>query len=239
MKKALIAGLAVGLGSAASAQMQTSGPQGPLPYSYLLNRPAGPTLWEQLPDGSGNFVDQNFETAFDAYDAFMVMDVSFGGNVNITDITTYYTAGNWPLGAGTATLNIFANDGSGLPAPGDFPGNGSSVATNAVAFGAGQAITASGLNLNLAPGNYWVGLTPEISFGNFGQQFHEAAAPDGGPDHSASRNFNGGFGFGPDWFASSTRGSVTDGAITILGTPTPGTLALLGLGGLVASRRRR
>ncbi len=239
MKKALIAGLAVGLGSAASAQMQTSGPQNPFAVEYLLNTPNTPTLWEQLPDGSGNFVDQNFEAAFDAYDFFMVMDVSFGGAVNITDITTYYTAGRWPLGAGTATMNIFVNDGSGLPAPVDIPDNGASVATNAVPFGAGQAITASGLNIDLAPGDYWVGLTPEVEFGLYGQQFPEAATPDGGPDHSASRNLNGGFGMGTDWFSSQDRGSVVDGAITILGTPTPGTLALLGLGGLVASRRRR
>ncbi len=239
MKKALIAGLAVGLGSAASAQMQTSGPQNPFAVEYLLNTPTAPTLWDQPPDNSGNFVDQNFEAAFDAYDAFMLMDVTFGGAVVITDITTYYTVGNWPLGAGTATLNIFANDGSGLPQPGDIPDNGASVATNAAVHALGQEITASGLNINLAAGSYWVGLTPEVSFGDFGQQFHQAATPDGGPDHSASRNLNGGFGFGPDWFLSSTRGSVTDGAITIFGTPTPGTLALLGLGGLVASRRRR
>ncbi len=243
MKKALIAGLAIGVGSAASAQIQSSSPAGLFSDGHLLNTPAGPTLWDQQPDGGQpGFIDQEFGD-FASFSTYTVSDVNFSGNVVITDITTYYTTGVWDnIGAATAALNIFSDDGSGLPAGTDDPTAGGSVAVNIGLGGSGFVeVTATGLNIALGAGDYWVGLTPELDFGTFGQSFLVGSgAPTG--DASASRNPGGAFGIGPDWVdTGATFGGVSgwDGSITILGTPTPGTLALLGLGGLVAGRRRR
>ena len=241
MKIALIAGLAIS--GAASAQILPGVVGDPFADGSLSGTNFGPTLWDQQPDpAQPGFIDQAFGD-FLSFSTYTVSDVSFGSGVTINDITTYYTNlnGIWGgIGAASATLNIFPKGGT-LPGAGDDPTTGTSVAVNISTGANGVEVHASGLNIALAAGDYWVGLTPELNFGTFGQEFLQGSANIQG-DASASRNPGGGFGVGTDWVDSgATFGGIADwnGAITILGTPAPGTLALLGLGGLVATRRRR
>jgi MYXO-CTERM domain-containing protein len=107
----------------------------------------------------------------------------------------------------------------------------------------GLALTASGLNENVAAGAYWIGLTPQADFGTSGQRFLEAGVNVVG-DVAAYRNPGGSFGLpaGTGWGpASDISPAFRDVAMQITGkaVPTPGALALLGLAGVAARRRRR
>jgi len=89
-------------------------------------------------------------------------------------------------------------------------------------------------------GNYWIGLTPKIDFGAFGREFHQGS--DEWLKNTAARNPGGGFGVGTEWFqAGPVFGGIDWGmAITVTGWyPTPGALPLLGVAGLLGTRRRR
>ena len=200
---------------------------------------AGDVLWDQAPilDDVSSFVDQNFPD-FPDFSTFLVSDVVFGSGVTINSITTYYTnVGNlWPQNAaGTATLNIFADPLSGA----DDPITGASVAVDFVTSADGIAVTASGLNIAIGAGTYWIGLAPELTFNGAGQEFHLEAAGVG--ENTQGRNPLGGFGLGTDWFdAGQTFAFIDwDAAITIVGVPAPGAMALLGIAGLSGTRRRR
>ncbi len=249
MRIALIAGMAVAAG--ASAQILPGIPGAPLSDGTIAGIDRGPVLWDQQPDPARNaYVDQDF-TDFPSFSTFIVSDVSFATNVRIDGVITYYTAGgNWPLGPATAMLNIFDKTGT-LPGPGDNPLTGGPysgagiVDVEIVAGPNGLEVHATDLNggagISLPAGDYWIGLTPILDFGSFGQEFHQNSTSFVG-DASAARNPGGGFGVGPDWFnAGQVFGGEPDydAAITILGVPAPGTVALLGLSGLVAARRRR
>ncbi len=199
-------------------------------------------LWDQsaIDPGLPGFVDQAFPDVPD-FSTYMVNDTSYASLSVITDITTYYTTGfgGWPSGAGSATLNVFTS----LTA-GDDPSMGTSVAVTYTNTGTGIEVHASGLNIAVAAGTtYWIGLTPELAFADFGQEFHSAAAAAMG-DASQVRNPGGGFGVGTDWFdAGVVFGGVTgwDAAILIEGyiVPAPSAMALLGFAGLAGIRRRR
>lgn len=201
---------------------------------------AGDVLWDQpLLLDTQAFVDQNFSD-FPDFSTFLVSDVVFGTPVIINSITTYYTNvfNLWPQNAaGTATLNIFADPLSG----GDDPAAGASVVVDFVTTADGIAVTASGLNMALGAGTYWIGLAPELTFGGAGQEFHLEAVGVGA--NTQGRNPGGGFGLGLDWFdAGQTFAGVDwDGAITVVGevVPAPGAMALLGIAGLAGTRRRR
>ena len=211
--------LAVALGSAASA---------------------GEILWDQppIPDKPA-FKDQNYGD-FPDFAIFLVADVVFDTGVKISSITTYFTNGNgaWPQNAsGFATLNIFL---APLSNADHHPQLGQSVAVDFVTTANGIEVTASGLNINLDAGTYWVGLTPELDFLVWGQEFHQRAASMGAA--TQARNPGGGFGLGTDWFdAGMTFNGIPDwdGAIRIEGIPAPGAMALLGLAGFFGGRRRR
>jgi hypothetical protein len=199
-------------------------------------------LWDQsaVDAGGAGFVDQAFPDVPD-FSTYMVNDTSYAAASVITDITTYYTTGfgGWPTGAGTATVNVFTSLGAG-----DDPSAGTSVAVTYTNTGTGIEVHASGLNIAVAAGTtYWIGLTPELAFADFGQEFHSAAAAAMG-DPSMARNPGGGFGVGTDWFdAGVVFGGVSgwDAAILIEGfvVPAPSAMALLGFAGLAGIRRRR
>jgi hypothetical protein len=206
----------------------------------------GDTLWDQsnYDLAVSAYVDQAFGD-FPAYSTYMVNDIVVGaGGWNVTSVTSYFTVGFgfWP-GSGSGTLNIFAKTGS-MPGAGDDPAAGALVAWTSTDLGDGtQAVTASGLNVDLAPGEYWIGLTPTNDFGLFGQEFHRGAPRVG--EETYVRNPGGGFGIGTDWGTVALFGNASwlgnfDGAFKVEGTvvPAPGVAALL-VGGLLARRRRR
>ena len=200
---------------------------------------AGQTLWDQPPiTDIPAFKDQRYAD-FPDFSTFLVVDVVFDTGVKISSITTYFTNGNlgWPQNAdGFATLNIFADPLSNAD---DNPLDGRSVPVFLAVTDDGLSATASGLNIDLAAGTYWIGLTPEVTFVQFGNEFHWGAASIG--NATQGRNPGDGFGLGTDWFdAGATFGGIEgwDAAITIEGIPAPGVLALLGVAGLVTRRRR-
>ena len=84
--------------------------------------------------------------------------------------------------------------------------------------------------------------TPDLGFGDFGQEFHQGAFDVVGAE-SQSRNPGGGFGIGTEWVNSGkVFGGVSwDAALTINGTavPEPSTLAMFGLLAVFAAPRRR
>ncbi len=188
------------------------------------------------------FVDQQF-LDFPDFSTYLVGHVHLERDTFIYDITTYFTNANnlWPLGDGYSILNIIAQDG--LPSNDYDPSSDGMEVVGNMAIGANGLELTIGLGgeLTLKAGDYWVGLTPDIEFGAFGQEFHQGTASF--EKNTAARNPGGGFGLGTDWFeAGPAFGGIDWGmAITITGknVPTPGALALLGVAGLAARRRRR
>jgi len=211
---------------------------------------SGATLWEQLADPSQqNFVDQEFGD-FPAFSTYMVNDATFTSAVSLSSITTWYTNNNggaW-TGVTTARLNIFNDDGSGLPLGTDDPTGGTTVTVSTIVNGDGlieMTADIASLALILAAGDYWFGLTPIADFGVFGQEFHQGALGGVVGDQAAARNPGAAFGLGPAWFqAGQTFGGVNfDSAFAITGedasVPEPGTLFLLSAGLVALATRRR
>ncbi|HZW07561.1 MAG TPA: hypothetical protein VFF65_10600 [Phycisphaerales bacterium] len=168
------------------------------------------------------------------------------GGWTITSISTFFSRlgfADWSTDVTTARLNIFSRTGS-LPAGGDNPGAGTvvSIFCTPSTFDAGPGFgeqgvwvaTASGLNITLAPGDYWIGLTP-VAPGGFDLEYNwPSSAVVGLP--SAMRSPFSGFGMPP---ANTWSDSTVEGSILIQGVPAPSAAAALGLAGLAACRRRR
>jgi hypothetical protein len=206
-------------------------------------------LWDQQANSGGsNFIDQQFSD-FPTFSTYIVNDATFGSAVTVTDVTVYLTTGsnnpNWP-GLTSGVLNIF--DGNALVASDD-PTTGGDFGPGAVSVsytnlgGGVAALKASGLNINLAAGNYWFGLTANAAFGTFGQEFHWQAASNLGAN-SFARNPGGAFGFpaGTNWFDIGPVAGFGDAAFKVEGSavPEPSTLGVLivGLAGMAFRRRR-
>lgn len=206
-------------------------------------------LWDQSaldtsPTGQGllNTVSPGFNGAV----IFGVNSVTVpAGGWTIQSVSTYFTTFN---SAGTsAVLNVFAKSGS-TPIAGNDPranptGSGTSVSVTATDFVVDnqgvREYTASGLNIVLAPGEYWVGLTPVQPGGPFGADSQWSTTNPIG-DGTAARSFD----FGDSgWFNYGTFAGISashDGAMKIEGVvPAPTSFALLGLGGVIIGRRRR
>lgn len=178
--------------------------------------------------------------------------IGFRPAASSTAVDVRVGPGGWTIDS--ITVWNFLNDGSFLAIDsaylfiqertGDLPiGNPFTVAQVAVEvttpFGSTQGspvqVTASGLNLALDAGKYWIGLTPNNSTGAFlGNGGVIGREVKGLIDPTYSLNFPGGFAWIPDQFNSSV-----DLAMQITGVPTPGAAGALALGGLVATRRRR
>lgn len=183
---------------------------------------------------------------FNGAEIYGLSDVTVpAGGWTIQSVSTYYTNFNFPGGV-SAVLNVFPKTGA-LPIATNDPraapaGNGTQVpvtATDFVVDNQGvREYTASGLNIVLAPGDYWIGLTPNQAGGAFGADFQwSTTAPSGVGQAAWSQDF----GWPVGWFDYGTQTGIAvhDGAIKIQGVPAPSSLALLGLGGLIAGRRRR
>ena len=215
-------------------------------------------LWEQAPTlnpagGAINVVtpagdpQETFSTA-------LVNDLTFNTDVNVQEVTTYFSNVNvapWSNG-GTfnAVLNIF--DADPLTDADDAFGGGdfgealvqvTALDPNNSGFAGVWSLTVSGLDIDLAAGDYFFGLTPEYA-SDAGQEFHVAA--DGGilGQNTSFRNPDNGIGIGAGWQDIALLGQTDfDAAITVRGEeiipePTSAGLLALGLVGLVSRRRR-
>lgn len=183
---------------------------------------------------------------------YTVADVNVtGAGWNITSVSMYWSCidFNWSSTT-TGRLNIFSQTGA-LPSNSDNPSTGGLVPgtvamTVETLFDdtvqqAYYRVTASGLNINLAPGSYWIGITPVAPSGMWGPELGMPAATQVGAGSPYRSPFTG-FGAPPaNTWANIYAPDLIDAAILIQGVsvPTPGAAALIGLGGLIAGRRRR
>ncbi|MBL8761649.1 MAG: hypothetical protein JNL50_10140 [Phycisphaerae bacterium] len=204
-------------------------------------------LWNQNTTNFNGVVDQDFPD-FATYSAGMVDDFSTGGQTwNVNRVTTYYTQGIgiWPAGNISAQLSLYTKSGSS-PTGADLVGNLGSVSATLVNLSGAWALVAdtSGVGaLQGINGDFWVGLTPTLAFGSYGQEFHLLSGVATNGAGSAVRNVGGSFGFGSDWYDAGSLGGQpeADMLFTLEGdvVPAPGAAALLALGGIFAGRRRR
>lgn len=153
-------------------------------------------LLGQDPDPDGfSIVHQEISDAMD-FSVFVVNDVSFNSTVDIDSISVFYTntQDTWPGGVFDAVLNIFPAVGLGDP------NLGIVVPVSVTDVGGYLEITASGLGLQLAAGDYYLGLTPIGDSTVVGQEFHLPAFVQQGL-RSMYRNPGGAFGLpaGTDW----------------------------------------
>ncbi|MHB8635213.1 MAG: PEP-CTERM sorting domain-containing protein [Fimbriimonadaceae bacterium] len=152
-----------------------------------------------------------------------------------------------------AVLNVFANTGqTSLPAVQNNPTTGTTVAVTMTAV-AGQAsvymLTASGLNLSWAPGEYWVGLTGLSNYNSAPGQIQTgySAVNSAGASFGSVFNDPGGQLVPAGW--TSIQSYLSDptadySAIDIQGVspaPEPASMTFLGLGvlGIISRRRNR
>ena len=202
-------------------------------------------LWDQsnYETAPNALVDEEF-LDYPTYSSYMMMDVVASTDWTVDSVSIYLTDGQngvWQA-INQARLNVFSWTPGSLPLASDDPAAGTLVSVTMTDLGDTFKMTASGLNLDLSAGNYWIGLAPQATHATQGQEFHRAAPIIG--DNAAWRNPGGAFGFGTGWnyaYIIDTLGQWEDtyeGAILIEGIPAPGALALLGLAGLVSRRRR-
>jgi hypothetical protein len=186
----------------------------------LLVPPAGAdVLWDQSNYdtlGAGFFDSVSGSPPF-GLTTYTVGDITVGGSGwHVDKITTYYTRidPNWGIGITQGYLNLFPKTGS-LPVDGaDDPTAGTPVALTSTSFDDRFEISAAGLNLELAPGEYWIGITPVAPSGFFGPEIHMSSLTFLG-DASASYDpfaFPG----PPAWFLFNPG---VDAAMLIEGTP--------------------
>jgi MYXO-CTERM domain-containing protein len=205
-----------------------------------------PALWDQsgFDVNLGAPVDQEFGD-FASFSTYDVDDFTTGGQIwNVDTVHTYFTKGfgGWNNSITQGSLSLFSKSGS-LPGAGDVPPE-YKVAITLIDGGNYWEVVAdtSGIaELQGINGDFWIGLTPRADFGVYGQEFHAQVGAVVG-DQSAFRNPGGGFGLGTGWMGCDVlTGARQDMGFKLDGTvvPAPGAAALLGLGGLLAGRRRR
>ena len=206
------------------------------------------TLWDQQPDLSLTpVIDQDIPVPADAFSTYLVNDATFGSDVNINSVTTFFTTSSdtWSGLITDGVLNIF--DGDRLVGSDDVTSGGDfglgSVSLSVTDLGNNVlAVTASNLNINLAAGTYFIGLSPSLPSSTDSQEFRYDFGTTVG-SNTFARNPGGAFGFGTGFFdADELSVEYADAAFTITGkeVPEPTTAGLLALGlvGLVARRRR-
>ena len=203
-------------------------------------------IWDQQPDASSTgVIDQEIPDT-PASSTYLVNDATFNKAVLVDSVTTYFSnfSGAWETNVTTGVLNIF--DGDGLLASDD-PQTGGDFGPGLVNvtiedFGNNViGVTTENLNISLAAGTYWFGLTP-IADSSIPQEFHLDSAGGIVGFESQFRNPEGGFGLGTDWAgADGLLAGYQDGAFTVTTVPEPSACLLAGLSflGVVSYRGNR
>lgn len=196
-------------------------------------------LWDQsdVAFDENALLDSDF-LDFPAYSGFMLMDVEVDGpGWRVETVATFFTIGFAAWSDGNikqAYLNILPKDGE-LPDDGYDPFDAPLVDVDLTDLGGVWDVRASGLDIDLPPGEYWIGLTPSYWWGATGKEYHWGSPIRGG--NTAWRNPGGALGFGEEWtfaYNVDTTGSWRDqfdGAIRIEGTIEPACVGDLNLDG--------
>lgn len=142
----------------------------------------------------------------------------------------YYLDTGTPPVSGTALLNIFWETGS-LPTSADNPVSGTTVNITYNAIDSNlYTLTASGLNIILSPGDYWIGLTPDLATATAVLDVINDDEPVVG-NPAAYINPGGGAGRGTGWQSASNlltgfgdASFVITGSLSTPSAPEPDTL---------------
>ncbi len=189
------------------------------------------TLVNQNNNGSGNQISQQF-TDFPDFTTLSFDDFTLSSASNLTSLTVYGTEqgdssqNQFVLYAITSNANV-------SPATVYASGFGTQV---------GSDLTFDLTGVSLSAGTYWVTAWVVRDFGLGGQWFWNQTGDAISGSESYLHNPGGGFGGGTDPLSSTAFfGFPADLAFNIQGdvVPAPASLALLGMGGLIARRRRR
>jgi len=137
-------------------------------------------LWDQTgfdPWGAGFFNSESGSPPF-GMTQFAVNDVTVdGAGWNIESITTYYSAldPSWGSAIMEGYLHIFDKVGP-LPIDGvDDPAASPMIPMSGTFNNDHIVVTATGLNVDLVPGDYWIGITPVAPSGVMGPEIHLSA----------------------------------------------------------------
>ena len=188
----------------------------------VIQASSAAVLWDQSdfdPWGPGFFNSESGGPPF-GMTQHSVNDISVGGTGwQIESITTYYSALDltWGDGITQGYLHIFDKTAP-LPVDGvDDPTASPVVSMSALLNVDHWIVTAADLNVDLAPGEYWIGITPIAPSGPFGPEIHMASLTLTG-DATASYDVYA-FPGPPTWYNLNPG---VDASILIEGTaPTP------------------
>ena len=173
------------------------------------------------PAGAGTARDTEYLT-MPVYSLYLVADVSIPApGFTLTSVTSYQTINGAWGGVTTARLHLF-------PKAGNLPDNVTDDPTASMVVNVSYDVNTGvlstvGLSLDVAAGDYWIGLTGQAEFAVNGRTFHLGGVNvNGVPD--AYRNPGGGFDFpdGTNWGEiQSWADMVTDIALTVEGVAIP------------------
>lgn len=180
-------------------------------------------LWDQ------SAINPNGDSYMDSYSigpwgdviVYGASDFNLDVDAVITSVTTFYTnGGEWQPGNYDALLDIFEKTGP-IPVDGvDDPlTTGVTVPVTLTDMGDGTlALNASGLNLALAAGQYWIMLSPTVPDGPGFREFHLVSETTV-MDNSAWIEFGG-------WLPAAWADNGRDGTLLIEGDFTVATEAV-------------
>lgn len=191
-------------------------------------------LWDQSSlDWAGNaFLNAIAGSPPFGVTSYAVADVTVpAGGWNVDSVTMYWSCldFNWPS---TTTGRLYLQPKTGS-LPSVLPGGSLipmtiEILNDPSVSQSYYAVTASGLNRNLAAGDYWIGITPSVPSGFFGPELSLPSAPTIGAPSAYLDASN------PVW-----TGLTNDAAILVQSVPAPASVGVFGLAGLLAARRRR
>lgn len=151
-----------------------------------------------------------------------VNDVTVGGEGwHVESISTYYSAldPGWGSAITEGKLHVFPKSGP-LPVDStDDPAASMTVPMTGTFDTDHIVVTASGLDLDLPAGDYWIGITPVAPSGPFGPEIQMSSFTLMG-DATASDDPSGSFG-GPGWFVFNPDLDATILIEGVVNTPTP------------------
>ncbi len=206
----------------------------------------GDVLWNQPPSTTygaawvqWEFTDQPARSTYTVND----FQVPAGPGWTLDSVTKYFMYTTTPVTQ--ARLNIWSKTAS-MPDDATMDPTTGSLVDVTFTFNASlgkEELTATGLNLTLAPGDYWITLTPLSNYAQYGQTLMAQNTTTILLDDSRYRNPGGGCGYaqGTVWINSYANSYYNwEDAMKIQGTlaPEPGALSLLALAGLALIRRR-